>query len=371
MVLARTKRGILRWDVATGEELPPLPLPSRGLNPWCAASPDGHTLALGCIGEPPQVVVVDLRTGAVQHRLEGVRSPKGTGAFSPDGRTLAAPDADQREVWLWEVASGRPRGRLQGQAVVLAFSPNGRLLVGGGGHDQDVTFWDLASGAVVGTLRHDLGLILSLNFAPDGRRIAMGGESPAALVCDVAALCGKEKVEEIFPSAEELKSLWTDLGDADGLRAYRAVMRLGATGPGGAEFLEGRLKKGTDPDERRLAQLIADLDHEEFARREKASRELEALDGKAGPALRQALEGRPSAEVRARVERLLQRLDKSTEGPSPELVLLRVVEALEVNATPQARQVLTELAATHREKPLGREATASLERLARRSAVKP
>src|SRR5262249_12143578 len=126
----------------------------------------------------------------------------------------------------------------------------------------------------------------------------------AALIGDVAAMCGKEKIEEIFSraelSAEELESLWADLSGPDGVRAYRAVLRLGAAGPRGAEFLEGRLKKGTDPDERRIAQLIADLDHEEFGRREQASRDLEALGGKAGPALRQALEGRPSAEVRAR-----------------------------------------------------------------------
>ena len=54
-----------------------------------------------------------------------------------------------------------------------------------------------------------------------------------------------------------------------------------------------------------MARLIADLDSDVFDVREKAAKEWK-LGAAAEPALRKALEGRPSAEVRRRVEGLLQ-----------------------------------------------------------------
>lgn len=189
-------------------------------------------------------------------------------------------------------------------------------------------------------------------------------------MCDVAGLCGKKSLAEAAqlpaPSAEELEGLWADLG-SDGARAYRAVRRLGAAGPRAATFLEGRLKGAAAPDERRTARLIADLDSDDFARREKASAALEALGARAEPALRQALEGNPSAELRRRARRLLQRLSAAAERPpSPELVRLRGVEALEAKGTPEARKVLTGLAAGPASAPLTAEAKAALLRLAKR-----
>jgi hypothetical protein len=211
----------------------------------------------------------------------------------------------------------------------------------------------------------------SLAFSPDGSRLAVAGYFPFALVCDVAALCGKKKSEEIAkriaPSAEELEGLWAELSGADGARAYRAIRRLGLAGPRGAAFLKARLQGEKPPDERRIARLIADLDDDKFATREKASGELEKLGVRAEPALRRALEGEASAEVRSRVQRLLKRFD-TPQGPlpSPELVRLRVVEALEANGTREARQVLAELSEGATDAPLTREAKASLQRLSRR-----
>jgi hypothetical protein len=257
----------------------------------------------------------------------------------------------------------------------LAFSPDGRFLAVSAGPEASVTLWDLTAGEAVGRLEGDCGRVESLAFSPDGSRLAVAGYSPAALVCDVAALCGKTRGKMVFkttePTAEELEGLWAELAGADGARAYRAVRRLGTAGPRGAVFLRKRLKGGAiGPDERRIARLIADLDHDDFAAREKASTELETIGPRAEPALRRALEGEVSAEVRTRVKRLLERL-RSPEGqpPPPELVRLRVLEALEANGTPEARKVLAELAAGPADSPTTQEAKASLQRLARRPAA--
>jgi hypothetical protein len=57
--------------------------------------------------------------------------------------------------------------------------------------------------------------------------------------------------------------------------------------------------------------------------------------------------------------------------PSPELVGLRVLEALEHSNSPLARQALTEVAADKPESGLSREAKAALQRLARHRAAVP
>jgi hypothetical protein len=116
--------------------------------------------------------------------------------------------------------------------------------------------------------------------------------------------------------------------------------------------------------------LIADLDSRTFAAREKASRELEALDKLVQPALRRALQGHPSPEVRMRVERLLAKLETAVASPE-QLRSLRAVEALEHLGTPAARRLLAALAQGAPEARLTEEAKASLGRLTRRPQASP
>jgi WD40 repeat protein len=369
-----------RWEVATGKELLPFQAKEAAARPPSythALSPDGRTLLTGSSGRRQEVILVDATTGKALRRLEGIRGTPRHPGFSPDGRTVAV--GESGAVSLWEVASGRVRGRLRGprNTFALAFSPDGRFLAVGSHPEVHVTLWDLTAGEAVGRLEGDCGRVESLAFSPDGSRLAVAGESPAALVYDVAALRDKPGRKRVFQTAEltadELEALWAELAGADAARAYRALLRLGAAGPRGVAFLKKQLQGGpASPGERRITRLIADLDHDDFAAREKASAELEAIGPRAEPALRRALAGEVSPEGRTRVKRLLDRLG-SPEGqpPSSELVRLRVLEALEANGTPEARRVLAELAAGPADSPLAREAKASLDRLSTRPAARP
>jgi hypothetical protein len=115
----------------------------------------------------------------------------------------------------------------------------------------------------------------------------------------------------------------------------------------------------------RIASLIAALDHDRFAVREDASRQLAALGESAGPMMRQALAGRSSLEVRRRLEELLDKPRR--DGPSAEwLRTLRALAVLERTNTPEARRVLETLAKGAPEMRLTQEAENSLSRLARR-----
>src|SRR5262249_31532171 len=131
-------------------------------------------------------------------------------------------------------------------------------------------------------------------------------------------------------------------------------------------FLRRQLRPAEAAGEERLTRLIADLDADEFADRERAARQLERLGEQAETALRRALKESPSAEARRRAGLLLGRL----RGPPPSPALLRAsraVEALERIDTPEARQLLETLARGAPGARLTREAKTSLERLTRRT----
>jgi hypothetical protein len=77
-------------------------------------------------------------------------------------------------------------------------------------------------------------------------------------------------------------------------------------------------------------------------------------------------------EVRRRLENLLEKLKAGgLHLPSPELIGLRVLEALELSGSGAAREVIADLANGPPEARLSREAKASLGRLAQRPTPAP
>src|SRR5207244_1900686 len=129
-------------------------------------------------------------------------------------------------------------------------------------------------------------------------------------------------------------------------------------------FLRERLQAKTDSDLKLADHLIADLDSGEFTVRETAAKKLAEMGEPAEPALRQALAGRPSAEVRRRAEAML-----TSPRPIPSGSFLREFRAvwiLERIGTPAAREVLEKLGGGFPDAPLTREAKISLQRLQQR-----
>jgi hypothetical protein len=130
-----------------------------------------------------------------------------------------------------------------------------------------------------------------------------------------------------------------------------------------------RLPRVASPDPKQLQKLIADLDADDFSTREQAAEELANLGELAEPALRKALNGKPSIEVRRRVKALLDKLERLKEsGASPAaqpLRGLRAIELLERLGTPEAQVVLTTLAGGAADSSLTQEAKAALARLKR------
>jgi RNA polymerase sigma factor (sigma-70 family) len=109
-------------------------------------------------------------------------------------------------------------------------------------------------------------------------------------------------------SAARYDRLWADLASPDQTKATGAALALATTPQKTLALFRERLGP-VKADPPRVARLLADLDAEEFARRERASEELEYLEHYARPALEKALTGDLTPEARRRMQRLLDRLN--------------------------------------------------------------
>jgi sugar lactone lactonase YvrE len=410
------------WDLPAGRERQQVKVPLPPFGP-IDASPDGTVLAGTVPGGTNAVALVELAAGKELHRLTGHgERPRGT-AFSPDGRTFVA-WCEDRTAYVWDVATGRklrrlnlarpgdphpadgnpgkfvatlsPDGRLvayggpDGQHTYLAvqelatgrvvrvvdelpdrveslaFAPDGRSLAWAGAHDRAVHLVELASGRQRHSFGGHKGVVRSLTFFAEGRALVSGSEDTTALVWDLADPLGEAV------TARDLEAAWDDLAAEDAGRAYRALRRLAAAPDAAVPYLGKHLRPVPVVDDQRLARLIADLDSDTFAVREQAAGELGRLGDAAAGSCRKALEGRPSAEARRRLEQLLEQEARGRWSPSSErLRALRALEALELAGGEGARRLLGELAGGMPGAWLTEEARAALERRARRPGGTP
>jgi hypothetical protein len=107
--------------------------------------------------------------------------------------------------------------------------------------------------------------------------------------------------------------------------------------------------------------LLADLDGDSFEVREAAAKRLKELGLHAEPALRAALNAKPSLEQRRRIEPLLAALAETPQSLSAEdLRELRAVIVLERIGSPEARRRLEDAAKGPSSARLTRQARAAL-----------
>jgi roadblock/LC7 domain-containing protein len=364
-------RTLVLWDPATGKEV--RRLTGLDVSEPTAFSPDGRLLA--GTGPDHRIGMWDVATGEKVGDYVRRDSWVPFVAFSPDSKTLATPcggggvgNAD-KEVGLWETATGGERCRLRGhhgQVMAGAFSPDGRLLATTAEGDKAIFLWDALTGKLLRQLAGHRGSVRALVFSADGKLLITGGDDTTLLFWDMAALAVARPRPAGELTAGQMTALWGDLAGPDAAKAYQAIAALAEHPDTAVPFLRDRLREGPTVDAKRLKRLVADLDADDFEVREKASEELAKLGRLAEPALKEALEHQPSAELAQRATRLLERLNVK-ELPPERLRALRAAEALEHIGTPSAREALRALAEGETDPGVAQEAKAALERLARRS----
>jgi WD40 repeat protein len=377
------------WDVETGKALHRLHGASRGA---AAFSPDGRIVASG---DRDYFFLTEVASGQVRYRLDlPDRSANNRPEYVPRvrricftryGRSVLA--VTSSDLFVYSTARGDVLSHLHlgdisdGDEQAAAISPDGRWLARA--YHRTVRVHDLRKPLALDEAQPLFGHesdVRGIAFSPEGKYLVTCGRDGTALVWDAKQLTGKSKPSEPAEDADAIdiegkepaprtpekkaEAYWKELGGADAGTAARAMAALEEIPEAAAAVLKARLKPVEAPPTKRIERLIADLDRDTFEVRQQAHQELSRLGEQAAPALRMALEGKPSAEAAKQAKELLNDL----EGPAtdPELLRrLRAVEVLERIGTAPARKVLEELAKGAPNARLTREAKASLERWAK------
>lgn len=191
---ASNDRTIIVWDLASGKARCALKGYENVIQAVCF-SPDGSSLASGDASKLIKIWAV--KTARLVCTLTGHTETVTSVAFAPDGKSLVSASLDTT-VRVWDVAQQKQIGTMvhRGMVYSLAISPDGNSLVTGCVADvealkdlpkvtmkdvvaalsqpAEVILWDSATRQQRISFKLPSGLVSSIAYAADGRRIVVG-----------------------------------------------------------------------------------------------------------------------------------------------------------------------------------------------------
>lgn len=336
-------------DAATGTTIRVLPVPTIGLA--VAFAPDGEKLAV--VGRDAYLRLWPVRRPAGDDdslwsfRIQ--RGTRGTVAFSPDGKLIAA--ASSARLTVVDAAQGKEsfyvdRVELDdGNFQHAAFSPDGRLLItGSAGRSGAVQVWEVATRSLVRRFVTGFGSVNRLGIFPDGSRIVSAGAEEVVTVWDLSFPHGRQA-----PSNDELLTAWADLDSLDGADGYRAARVLSTGGTKGVRVVATGLQEARET-QINMAKWVKELGSDEFPVREAATKALLAQGIRALPAVQAAAANAESPEARTRAAGIADKFTaKGLRIPlhglaGDTLRFFRAVQVLEEVGGAEAKAVLAEVA---------------------------
>jgi sugar lactone lactonase YvrE len=343
---------VLLWDALTGREVREL---HRGAMPYVVAfSPDGRMVIAA--GRDDMLIQWEVASGRKVRSFNGHHAHAMCAAFSPDGSLIASTDYNNGIQFR-----GMTRGVRQ-----VAFSPNSRTLATAS-YRGPIRLWEIETGSLRAQFDGHVPSTTALAFSPDGTTLLSAGMDTTALLWDVTLR--RERGNRAKLTDAELERAWIDLGSADGRTSYQQIWLLADAAEEAIPRVKEKLQAARKVPKEQIQKLVADLESDVFAVREKSHLQLRALAGGAQPLLRDLAKQATSAEVRRRLALLLE--DAGAASDAQRRRLIRTVEFLEHIGTEPARVLLVEIASNSVEEEASRQAQAALQRLGKQRQNPP
>jgi RNA polymerase sigma factor (sigma-70 family) len=210
------REGIRLWDAATTKNLQVIKEPQADA-PAPVFSPDGRLLAFS--GQSGAIVLWDLAQGKESHRWDSGHALEFAAIlFSPDGQMIAS--HSYSEVRIWHTASGKQLKRFAPGNFIetIAISPSGRVVAISQRQRTErwqatypITLWEVYSGQEIRQIDGPQGWAWALDFSPDGKLLATGGNDSTILLWDLQQLSTGQKATRTPLGRDELNKLWSDL----------------------------------------------------------------------------------------------------------------------------------------------------------------
>jgi WD40 repeat protein len=292
-------------------------------------------------------------------------------AVTTDGKRLISLGS---EVRIWEVSTGCQcrliPWQLPHNSKPMDLAANNRWLAIAKGLSDDggaVSILDIYTARELHTFKGHLGSVNQIAFSHNVKLLATAGDDTTTVVWDLAAMARRPAPSAKPLTEDELSKNWTLLSGQDAAGALEALARLIDDPVRSVPFAKKQLAKAQPFADEAIEKLIANLDAKNFNIREEASKNLAKLGWTAEPAMQKSLAKTSSAEVKARLQRLLADLPEEKFDPIT-VFAARVTELLERVGTPEAQDLLTALAKGPPSARLTQEAAASVKRLEKKSA---
>lgn len=240
------------WDSRSGEQLLVIDgdRPSN-LNQGATFSPDGSRIAIGELRVGPSgawlggfVRVVDATTGAEVGRVPAGDACAGPPTYTPDGRLIVVPGIERGTLGVLDAGTLDVLLTLSQPTCSIAVSPDGTRVAAG---LDELNVWDLRTGELLFSRPAPEGII-GLDWSPDGRSIASGGQDGIARIWDAAdgterlTLAGHTGLVALVAFSPDGTRLLTGGGDGTArvwdITPTGTAEILGVVEPGGINTLE-------------------------------------------------------------------------------------------------------------------------------------
>jgi WD40 repeat protein len=366
------------WSTKTGKEIQSFETMGKAVervffgNARFARSDGGHHVTVSADNRFVVVVNSDgstatlweLETGKERGRFSAGKAPLAQVLLSSDGRRMATVSTDD-VVRVWDLLRGHIlHGFVCGEGDIrtVAFSASSPHMAVGTSTGV-VILYDLVQGKENRRFFGHRAAVNKVLFVPGAAALISAGEDGMLITWDVHAPPPAPPVV-LEPSPARLAELWQDLAHGDPSRAYKAAGELASHPVPAVKLLRERMKPAAAVSTERVQKLVDQLRVSRFADRDQATRELIQFDTQAVPALEKALKETISAEVTRRIASILEKVDQQKTTPE-NLRQARAVELLERLGTAEAQALLEALAGGAAHARLTEAAQGSLRRCGR------